>query len=85
MSLSMADVTLSGFKEPNWTYIYLFHIYMRDHVAMSGQGQKMGNILQIYGGGSKTRKISILWISQGLEFVNRPNSQTCFISKLRSS
>ena len=35
MSLSMADVTLSGFKEPNWTYIYLFHIYMRDHVAMS--------------------------------------------------
>ena len=36
MSLSMADVTLSGFKEPNWTYIYLFHIYMRDQVAMSG-------------------------------------------------
>ena len=32
----MTDVTLSGFKEPNWTYIYLFHIYMRDHVAMSG-------------------------------------------------
>ena len=40
MSLSMADVTLSGFKEPNWTYIYLFHIYMRDHVAMSDQEQE---------------------------------------------
>ena len=38
MSLSMADVTLSGFREPNWTYIYLFHIYMRDHVAMSEDG-----------------------------------------------
>ena len=42
-----------------------------------------GIFCRLYWGGSKTRKISIL---EGLEFVNRPNSsQTCFISKLRSS
>ena len=43
MSLSMADVTLSGFKEQNWTYIYLFHIYMRDHVAMSDYEDRAKN------------------------------------------